>query len=72
MLAKLQMRTPLDDLLIIAQETAAEIRTMADYEEAQMIVALQAEIATRPFDHDPMACRLSDYFCAEVWRLARH
>jgi hypothetical protein len=37
-----------------------------------MIVALQAEIATRPFDHDPMACRLSDYFCAEVWRLARH
>lgn len=41
----------------------AEIRPMADYEEAQMIVAFQAEVATRPFEHDPTACGLSEYFC---------
>jgi len=31
---------------------------MANYEEAQRTVALQAEVATRAFDHDPMASPL--------------
>jgi len=59
-------------LLAAAHETAAEVRTMGDYQRAQMIVMLQASIATQRFGYDLMAVRLADYFCAEVWRLARH
>jgi hypothetical protein len=62
----------LGDLLATAHQTAAEVRTLGDYERAQMIVALQAEVTTQRFGHDLTTRRLADYFRAEVWRLARH
>ena len=65
-------RPDVGGLLAAARETAAEVRTLGDYERAQMIVLLQASIATQPFGYDLTARRLADYFCAEVWRLARH
>jgi len=60
------------ELLAAAHKTAAEVRTLGDYERAQMIVMLEASIATQAFGYDLMALRMADYFCEEVWRLARH
>ena len=59
-------------LIASAHQTAAEVRTIGDYDRAQMVVALRAAIATQRFGHDHMARRLRDDFCAEAWRLARH
>ena len=61
MLAKPQMRTPLDDLLIIAQETAAEIRTMADRRANDRRAA--ERMASDP--SRPMVCQLSGRYCAK-------
>ena len=65
-------RPTLGGLLGTAQMTAAEVRTLGDYEHAQMIVELQAEAATRRFGDNMTTRRLAQYFMAEVWPLARH
>ena len=64
--------TSIPELLAYADETAAEIRTLGDYEKAQTVVAIRAEIARNRLGHGEMARRLCEHFKAEVWRLARH
>ena len=59
-------------LLATAHQTAAEVRTIDDYDRAQMVVALRAAIATQRFGHDLMARRLAEHLCAKTSRLARH
>ena len=59
-------------LIITAREAAAEVRTLGDYERAQLVLALRAAIATQRLGHDPMAMELRNLFLAEAWRLARH
>jgi hypothetical protein len=59
-------------LIATAHDAAAEIRTLGDYDRAQLVLALRAAIATERLGQDPIASELRNFFLTEAWRLARH
>jgi hypothetical protein len=49
-----------------------EVGTLGGYTKAQTCVKLQAEIVTQCWGGYAIGSALTEQFCAEVWRLARH